>query len=265
MSTAPPTTPAGWDTVTLTVHDRPLILPAEPAASGLVVVPSVTHTGWSGGYAVVHAASGKHVGPYRLPLAYARELAHQLATDTDWTRPADQVRADATLRHHAWETLCDLGEARDHGLPLYWARPSCRRVAPPWLIDNRTPGGDGPWVADTWSHVVRFADQTARHGWTPVSDDAVVYRAEHPEWELVCAAPGCGRGRGTTPGNPDRPPAVLTDWDDEVGDDRPLRRATRAELVAHARTEHWREHTDPHHGQHWLCPTCADDHPRDHD
>ncbi len=265
MSTAPSTTPAGWDTVTLTVHDRPLTVPAEPAAPGLAVVPSVTGTGWSGGYAVVHTASGKHIGPYRLPLAYARELAHRLATGADWTRPADHVRADTALRRHTAGILCDLGEARDLGLPLWWARPSWRRVAPPWLITSPTATtGDGPWVADTWAHVVRFADQAARDGWTPVPDDAVVRRAEHPEWELVCGAPGCGRGRGTTPGTPDRPPAVLTDWDDEIGDDRPLRRTTRADLVAHARAEHWREHTNPR-GRYWLCPTCVDDHPRDRD
>ncbi|WP_158853160.1 hypothetical protein [Saccharothrix deserti] len=263
MPTAPPTVPIGWDTVTLTVHNRPLTLPAEPVAPGLALVPSVTGTGWSGGYAVVHTASGKHIGPYSLPLAYARELAHLLGTGGDWTRPADQVRADATLRRHAVETLCDLGEARDFGLPLWWARPSWRRVPPPWLISNPTTGipehdDNSTWVADAWADVVALADRAIRDRWSPIADDATVRRADWPEWELVCAAPGCGQGR------PGGAPAVLSDWADEIGDDRPLRSTKRAHLIAHARAEQWREHTNPHQGRHWLCPPCADDHPRDH-
>ncbi|MGW4110182.1 hypothetical protein ACWEFJ_04835 [Actinosynnema sp. NPDC004786] len=264
-TTTTPETGTGWRTVTVTVdHGGRVSLPAEPAAPGLVIVPAHHQTSprWTGGYRLVHLPSGLTVGPSPLSLVYTRELAHLLARGGDWTRPGDRVRADTTLRHHAVEVLYDLALARTNGLPLWWARPSWQRLPPPWLIDTPHPTtGDGPWLATNWTEVVRLAEYTAAGGWAPIPDDAVVRRGEHTEWQLVCAAPACG----TTPGDPDRPPTVLTDWDDDIGDTYPMRHTRRAPLITHAREQHWRDHTRPNGEQHWLCPPCADEYPRDHD
>lgn len=263
MHTTAPTTPAGWNTVTLTAQGHTLVLPAEPAAPGLVLVPALADTGWAGGYTVIHTASGRHVGPGCLPLAYARELATILAAPgQDWTRTEAALRADRAAREHYFDTVFDLEFARDFGVPLWWARSSWRRVPPPWLISAPTTGspddGNDDWVVDTWAHVVALADRAARDGWSPIADDAVVHRARWSNWELVCAAPGCGHRR------PGRAPAVLCDWAEDIGDNRPLRTTNRADLITHARHEGWGEHRDRD-DQWWMCPACADDHPRNHD
>lgn len=279
MNTTPTPIPArgddttSWTTVTLTGRGHTLTLPAEPLAPGLALVPALTDsgTGWADGYCVLHTASGRHVGPRRLPLAYARELAAMLtAGDRDWTRPADLLRADPRARDHAIDVLLDLRVAQDFGVPLWWARPSRRRIPPPWLIVCTDPSADGYRYGDlavrTWTDVVAFADHTADGRWAPIPDDATVRRAEHPECELVCAAPLCGHGTTAVPS-----PTVLTDWDDEHGTDQPVHTTDHAELVHHARDQGWREHHTHRPGEHplthehWMCPACAADHPRTRD
>lgn len=248
-------TAATWDTVAITVNGHPLTLPAETIAPGLVLVPSANDTGWTGGYTVVHTPSGEHVGPDRLPLAYTRELSTALAAGGhDWTRDAHALRTDPVLRKHYFGTLLDLQYARDFGRPLWWARPSWRHVPPPWLL---TAPGHDTWAVRTWADVVTEADRTPDGGPSFIPDHAVVTRPDRPEWELACAAPLCTHG-------PDHGPTVLTYWADDHGQDLPMHSPHRADLETEARDQHWRDHTD-HHRQRWLCPTCADDHPRDHD
>ncbi|WP_033439387.1 hypothetical protein [Saccharothrix sp. NRRL B-16314] len=149
------------------------------------------------------------------------------------------------------------------GLRLAHARELAHALATG--ADWTRPAGELHTDPDVHRHtdLVLFDLSTARDFGGPVfwarrSWRQVHTRTGHHLWELACGVPFCTAGDDTGP-------AVLTDPTDDSEHPQPLRNADQVPLIVHARADGWRQDATRVNAQQWMCPYCADYHPRTHD
>ncbi|ALG05785.1 hypothetical protein [Kibdelosporangium phytohabitans] len=247
---------AGWLPATVVYADRPAIaLPGEATpAAGLVITPH-TDTAvrrYTGLWSVIHTGTGYHVGPYAVPLVYAREAVRLLAdTATDWTE-SGRVLADTA--RGLGRVVGDIRDrvlfAWDEGIPTWWGRDSWTHARPAWSV-HFADGGDHR--EDTWTSLVDWLTDyhTLAETTAPLYGGiTTITREPAATWRLTCAAPLCD-----TNILGDRSPAVLAENDEDGGVYEmryPDRRATARDALALG----WRRHDRAH----WTCPVCATAH-----